>query len=536
MIPTVQILVFLLAVVATVAVVAARLRIPDPILLVLTGVGLAFVPGLTPVELAPELVLLLVLPPVIYVSAVTMSWREVRLNLGSISLLAVGCVLFTTVATAAAAHWLLGLSWPIGFVLGAIVSPPDTMAPISIARHMGIPRRILIILEGEGLANDATALILYRFAVAATSAGMFALDEAVAMFLVIVVGEVLWGIAVGWVMLRLRHWVADPRIEITLSVLTPFLAYWPPEHLGGSGVLATVTTGLYAGWMAPRLMGAATRLQGLLFWDSLIYAIEGMVFLITGLQARVLVNRSGSYRLSELVFSALIVSAVVILARFVWTYPAAYLPVGLKLWIRPVNPLPTWQGVFAVSFTGVRGIVSLAAALALPLALANGAPFPDRDLILLLTFSVIMVTLVGQGLILPLVVRALGLISTGRHEQDALRAEEYDARRRAIEAALDQLDRLSREGRFAAEIIQRLRAEQQDRLRTIRDSSDRDVSRREVGEIHGEIELALIGVERHEIDRLFRKGSLNGEGRRRIERELDLREAHILTSNERPEA
>src|SRR5229473_6721303 len=245
MIPTIQILVLLLVVVAAVAVVAARLKIPASILLVLTGIVLALVPGLPAVELAPELVLLLVLPPVIYSSAVAMSWREFQFNLRPIALLAVGCVVFTTVATAAAAHWLLGLAWPVGFVLGAIVSPPDAVAPLSIARRMQLPRRILVILEGEGLANDASALILYRFAVAAVGAGAFSLSQAAGMFAAIICGEILWGIGVGWLMLRLRRWVHDPRIEVMLSILTPFVAYWPPQHLGGSGVLATVTCGLY---------------------------------------------------------------------------------------------------------------------------------------------------------------------------------------------------------------------------------------------------------------------------------------------------
>jgi CPA1 family monovalent cation:H+ antiporter len=282
MIPTIQILVLLLIVVAAVALIAARLKIPPAILLVLTGVVLALVPGLPTVELAPELVLLLVLPPVIYASAVAMSWREFRFNLRPISLLAVGCVLFTTVAVAAAAHWLLGLAWPVGFVLGAIVSPPDALAPLSIARRMQLPRRILVILEGEGLANDATALILYRFAVTAVSAGVFSFGQAAETFAAIVTGEIIWGIGVGWLMLRLRRWVHDPRIEITLSILTPYFAYWLPEHLGGSGVLATVTTGLYISWNGLRLISAATRLQGIFFWDFFIYLVEGMVFVITG--------------------------------------------------------------------------------------------------------------------------------------------------------------------------------------------------------------------------------------------------------------
>jgi monovalent cation/hydrogen antiporter len=229
-----------------------------------------------------------------------------------------------------------------------------------------------------------------------------------------------------------------------------------------------------------------------------------------------------------LIFSALIVSTLVILARFVCTYPATYLLTRLGFWIRRADPVPTWQRVFAVSFTGVRGVVSLAAALAPPLAMADGRPFPDRDLILFLTFSVILVTLVRQGLLLPWVMRALGLIATGRREHDTARAEEFGARQRAIEAALKTLDRLSREGRFAAEVVEGIRAQYQDRLRLTRYSSDGDAHHRELSEVYDEIELALIGTERNELDQLFRKGMLNGEARRRIERELDLREAHII--------
>ena len=202
---TIQTLIFLLVVIASVAVAETRLRVPSAILLMLTGVILALIPGLPTVELAPELVLLLVLPPIVYSSAVAMSWREFRFNLRPISLLALGCVAFTTVATAAAAHWVLGLPWPVGFVLGAIISPPDAVAPLSVARRMQLPRRILVVLEGEGLANDATALVLYRFAVAAVSAGTFSLGQATAAFGAIVAGEIIWGLEVGWLMLRLRR-------------------------------------------------------------------------------------------------------------------------------------------------------------------------------------------------------------------------------------------------------------------------------------------------------------------------------------------
>jgi monovalent cation/hydrogen antiporter len=533
MIPTIQILVLLLVVVAVVAVLAARLQIPPAILLVMTGVILALVPGLPTVELAPELVLLMVLPPIIYSSAVAMSWREFRFNLRPISLLAVGCVIFTTVAVAAATHWLLGLPWPVGFVLGAIVSPPDAVAPLSIARRMQIPRRILVVLEGEGLANDATALILYRFAVVAVSAGVFSFSQAAGAFAAIVVSEILWGIGVGWLMLRLRRWVDDPPVEITLSILTPYLAYWPPEYLGGSGVLATVTAGLYISWNGLRLISAATRLQGIFFWNFFIYLVEGMVFLITGLQARTLIGRIGDYHISELVIPAVIVSAVVIVARFIWMFPATYLPRWLYPPLRRRDPSPPWQWVFVLAFTGVRGIVSLAAALAIPFATDTGQPFPARDLILFLTFSVILVTLVVQGLMLPLVIRALGLAHAGRRERRADRAEEHKARREAIEAVIARLDELAAERHLSEDVVRPLRIHQRDRLRHVEHGSDGDDSHRKLSELHDEIELLLIAAERKHINDLFRDGKLKDEARRRIERELDLREADI--ANQRAE-
>src|SRR5262245_32898337 len=524
--PTVQVLVLLLAVTAAVAVVAARLKIPPAIILVLTGVLLALIPGLPAVELAPDLVLLMVLPPVIYSSAVAMSWREFRFNLRPATRLALGCVGCTTVAVAAATHWLLGLPWSVGFVLGAIVSPPDAVAPLSIARRLQIPRRILVVLEGEGLANDATALILYRFAIVAVGVTAFSPARAVGTFAAIVVGEIIWGLAVGWVMLRLRRWVDQPRVELILAVMTPFLAYWPPEHLGGSGVLATVMAGLYASWNGRRLISSATRLQGIFLWDFFTYVMGGMIFLITGLQARTLLDRVGQFSPCELVVSAAIISAVVIIARFVWIYPATYVPRWISARVRRRDPSPPWQWPFAIAFTGIRGVVSLAAALAIPLLTAGGAPFPERDLILLLTFSVILVTLVGLGLLLPSVIRMLGLAQAGRREQRADRAEEHAARQEAIKAVIARLEQLKSERDLSDDIVGALRARHKQRLGHAMRSTSADEDDRRYGELHNEIERLLIAAEREHINGLFRAGKLKDEARRRIERGLDLREAY----------
>jgi len=533
MISTIHVLVFLLAVIAAVAVVSTRLKIPPSILLVLTGVALALIPGLPTIAIAPEFVLLVMLPPIIYSSAVAMSWREFRFNLRPIALLAVGCVVFTAAATAVAMHYLFGMPWLPGFVLGAIIAPPDAVAPLSIARRLQVPRRLLVILEGEGLANDATALVLYRFAVAAVSAGAISMSQASGTFVAIIAGEIVWGIGVGWLMLRLRRWVGDPRIEITLSILTPYLAYWLPEELGGSGVLATVTAGLYISWNGLRLISAATRLQGIFFWDFLMYLIEGMVFLITGLQARAVIAGIRGHSLLELTTSAALVSVVVIVARFVWLYPATYLPRWLVPAIRRKDPSPPWQWPFALASAGVRGVVSLAAALAIPLVTERGQPFPERDLILFLTFSVILVTLVGQGLLLPRVIRALGLANAGRRELRADRIEERRARRRAVEAAIERFDQLAIERALSEDIVKPLRASQRARLAHIEMKGDGADHRGPVIDVYDEIELELIVAERTLINDLFRDGKLKDEARRRIERELDLREAHL--ANQRDE-
>jgi NhaP-type Na+/H+ or K+/H+ antiporter len=339
----------------------------------------------------------------------------------------------------------------------------------------------------------------------------------------------LWGIAVGWLMLRLRRWVAEAQIEIVLSILTPYVAYWPPQHLGGSGVLATVVAGLYVSWNGLSMISAATRLQGIFFWDVLVYLIEGMVFLMTGLQARTSIMALGTYSLSVLAGAAAVVSVVVILARFVWIFPATYLPRWLFPAIARKDPSPPWQWPFMLGFTGVRGIVSLAAALAIPFTMDNGRPFPDRDLILFLTFSVILVTLVGQGLMLPAVIRVLGLANAGQRELQTGRTEELLARRHAIDSAIERLERLAAERALPDELVQRLRRRHQERLRHFEHAPEPEESRQDPIASPDEIELLLIAAERERINELYRQGTLRDEARRRLERELDLREANLAS-------
>ena len=526
---TIQTFLLLLAVLVVIALIAQRFRTAPSILLVIAGIGLAFVPGLPPLELAPEFVLLVILPPLIYSAGVAMSWREFRFNLRPIALLAVGCVVFTTCAVAAGVHYLLGWQWGVAFVLGAIVAPPDVLAPLAIARRLGLPRRIVVILEGEGLANDATALILYRFAVAAVATGMFSLPRAAGTFALIVVGEIAWGIAVGWLSLRLRQWMHNPRIEITLSLMTPYLAYWIPEHLGGSGVLATVAAGLYVSWNGPLLIPAATRLQGIFFWDLIIYLIEGFVFLLTGLQARTLIEKAPSFSLRELVVAILLTTFICIAARFIWMFPATYLPRWLSASLRARDPAPTWQYPFILAFTGVRGVVSLAAALAIPLTAAGGVPFPQRDLILFVAFGVIFITLVGQGLMLPTVIRWLGLAKGADQERRREHADELAARTNALEAARRHLGKLAAERKLPDEAVALLNHRHDLRLQALPRDTDDGM---ELTHLGVELRLELIAAEREFLYQLLRDGKLTDESRRRIERELDLEEEAVVCRKE----
>src|SRR6202166_635050 len=525
----VQTLLFMLAVLAAVAVAAKRLNISPSIFLVVAGIGMALIPGLPKVELAPELVLLVILPPLIYSAGVAMSWREFRFNLRPIALFAFGCVVFTTCAVAAVAHWLIGMPLAVGFVLGAIVSPPDAVAPLAIVRRLGVPRRLVVVLEGKGLANDATALILYRFAVAAVSTGLFSFDKAAGTFALIVVGEIAYGIGVGWVSLRLRRWAHDPRVEITLSLMTPYAAFLVPEQLGGSGVLATVAAGLFVSWNGPLLIPAATRLQGIFFWDLLVYFLEGFVFLVTGMQTRTLLDRMDANLLHGLALTILVTVVVVIVTRFIWIYPVAYLP----RWLSPSparrDPTPPWQSIFFLGFVGVRGVVSLAAALAIPLTTAAGAPFPDRDLILFVTFGVIVVTLIGQGLTVPAVVRWLGLAQHAADEREREHRAEIAARAEALNVAHGRLKQFVADGQVSVEALAILRARHDYRTGRLSEHSADDG---DAAAVAAELRMELIAAEREYIYRLLQEGQITDEARRRIERELDLEEASIACKKE----
>jgi CPA1 family monovalent cation:H+ antiporter len=523
----VDIFVGLLLAVAVLALLARRFHIPYPIFFVIGGLLIGWIPGLPRVKLDPDLVFLFFLPPLLYPAALFTSWRDFRANLRPISLLAIGLVLFTSVLVAGLAHYLFHLPLAVGFVLGAIISPPDAVAATAIAERLSVPRRIVTILEGESLVNDATALVAYRFAVAAVTTGSFSLVQAGGEFLLIGIGGIVVGLAAGWLAAWFHTRVDDAPIEITFSLLVPFAAYLAAEHLGVSGVLAVVTAGLYLGRRAPELISFRTRLRAGPVWEMVQFLLNGFVFILIGLQLpRVLRALSGhaDYSSGQLVWYALTISVAVIVIRILWVFPATYLPRLLFKHIRDKDPYPSWRHVTIVAWTGMRGVVSLAAALALPFTVGNGDPFPNRDLVLFLTFVVILATLVVQGLSLPALIRGLGIKDDG-----AAAREEHDARLKANQAALARLKQTAEHNPAKADAKRRLTIEYEDRIRQLETSDAENPSspRHLFSSEYEHLSQETLKVERDSILRLRNRGDISDEVLRRIQLDIDLAEARL---------
>jgi Na+/H+ antiporter len=509
-----EIILGLMVVVAALAWLSNRLRVPYPILLVLGGLALAFIPHLPAVDLDPHLVFVLFLPPILYYAGTHTSWRDFKANLRPITQLAVGLVLFTTVAVAVTAHYAAGMSWAAAFVLGAIVSPPDAVAATAILQRLGVPRRIVVILEGESLVNDATALVTYQFAIAAVGTGTFSLPLATERFIVAGAGGIGIGLGVGMLMAWVRPRLRDPSVENALAVLTPWVAYLPAEWAGLSGVLAVVTCGIYIARRLGRISTAPVRLRTYAVWEAFDFILTGLIFILIGLQ----ISRIAGLATWGWVKLTVAISVVAIVARFAWVYPSAYLP---RRWIRHIrerDPMPAWSHIFLVAWTQMRGAVSLAAALALP------REIPGRDLILFITFGVILITLVFQGLTLPAVIRALGIKASADENAD----EEVTARYLAALAAIERLDALGARNAGAAAALQRLRASYDDRIdyfsRMMNPDGDNALLSCESGE---EAARAAIAAQREMLIRLRDQGVIGDDVLRLVERELDHEESTL---------
>ena len=515
----------LLVSVAGLSALARLLAIPYPIVLVVGGALLGFIPGLPDVTLNPEVVLVVFLPPLLHSSSIFADFGFLRANLRGMTLSAVGLVLLTMCAVAWAAHALVpGMSWEAAFVLGAIVSPTDPLAAATILRRLEVPRRIVSAVEGEGLFNDATALVAYRVAVTAVVAGSFSLADATLDFVLAAAGGVAIGLVVGWAIAEIRQRTTDAQVSITISLLTGYAAFVPADALGLSGVLATVTAGIYMGVRGPRVLPARIRLQGFFVWDILDFLVNATLFVLIGLQLRMVVDALHGYSAGELAGYAIAVSAVVVATRLVWLFTVPYL-------IRALDRRPSqlarrtnasWRLV--VGWSGMRGAVSLAVALAIPLNTDAGAEFPQRDLIIFLTFAVIFFTLVVQGLSLPALIHRLGVTDDGSDADEELRA-----RLVATKAAISQIDALSAEEWTRDETIERMRAMYQYRKRRLaaRAGKIEDDGYEDRSLAYQQMVQIVLSAQREALLQLRAEGDLSNEAMNRILRELDLEESRL---------
>jgi monovalent cation/hydrogen antiporter len=515
----------ILAAVALLLIAAERTSIPYPILLVVGCLGLGFIPGIPDIQLPPDLVLIAVLPPLLYGAAFFTSLRDLRENAFAITLLAIGLVLSTMVIVAVVAHALIpGLSWGVAFVLGAVVSPTDPTAATAIAERVGLPRRLVALIEGESLVNDGTALVAYKFAVIAVVSGTFSFGEAAGSFALNVVGGIAIGLGVGFLVRQVRRRIKDPALAITLSLMSGYFAYLPAIAAGVSGVLAAVTIGVYMGWYTPELTTWQTRLQGIAVWEITFFILNALLFALIGLQLPVIVDALSGYSAMQLMGYAAAVALTVIAARFLWVIPGTYLTAWMRREKRPIqNP---GSASIVLGWAGMRGAVSLAAALALPLTTDSGAPLPGRDLIQFITFALILVTVVGQGLTLPWLIRRLGVIEDGTEEE----REELRARLVIARAALERVDELEGEDWTRDGTVERVRRLYEFRQRRfkIRAGKIEDEDGVEEGSLaYQRMMHEIYAAQRQALVGLRNSRQISSEVMRRVEHELDLEESRL---------
>jgi len=518
---------FLLFFVIAFGLLAKKLGMPYSIVMVIGGLLLSFLPGIPNFTLNPDLVFLVVLPPLLYAAAWTTSWRDFRYNLVSIFLLAFGLVAFTVLGVALAASRVFdGFDWRLGFVLGAVVAPTDAIAASSIARRVGLPGRIVDILEGESLINDASGLLALQFATAILVRNQVpSLPGGALTLLWLIAGGAGLGLLVGWIIERVERRINDGPIEITLSILVPYAVYLAADKIHASGVLAVVSCGLFLSRASARFFSPAVRIQVWSVWDALNFILNGLVFVLIGLQLPVIRASIRGYSLPTLIGYGALFSCILILLRLAWVFPGTAVAWLIRTRVLHQNErFPTQRAIFVLGWTGMRGVVSLAAALALPSLLADGSPFPHRGLIVFLTFCVIFVTLVLQGLTLPPLIRKMGLAGAAGPN-----CEEREARRIVIEAAVSHLKGArERDDEEFAELYDDLTGHYSQRLADLQAGKDENGDGADHSR-HMVLTLETLGVERETAIRLRDEGRINDEVLRRIERELDLTESRIAT-------
>jgi monovalent cation/hydrogen antiporter len=509
----------LLIAVAALVTIARRLGVAYPVFLVLGGLGLGFVPGVPRVEIDPDMIFLIVLPPLLYIGAYFTPIRSLRENLTTISSLAVGLVIASACAVAAVAHALVpGMPWSVAFVLGAIVAPPDAIAAIAITRPLAVPRQIVTILEGESLLNDATALTMYVIALAVAAGGGFSPGRAALTFAAAIVGGCVIGVSVGWIIAHIRARLEDTPVEMTISLLTPYAAFLPADRLDTSGVIATVAAGLYLGHRGSHIMGADARLTGRALWDTITFLLNGFVFIVMGLEVPLLLRTMTLSVAAHLIGIGIVVTLVLVLVRALWIFATVYLPSARR------DRGDAFACSLILAWAGMRGVVSLAAALALPVTFPGGSPFQARDALIVVTLTVIVLTLLGQGLTLPRLIRALGL---GRDA--GLREEEARARQRLLDAAGQRIDELYPVWPGHRPLLDQLRETYRHRSEHVERQREPPAGEEEDRELieHREIRRTLLDAEREALLRLRAEGEVDDVVLRDLERELDLEERRM---------
>ncbi len=498
--------------------IARRIGVPYPTLFVLGGLGLAFVPGLPHIQLEPDLVLLVFLPPLLFAAAVESPTRELRTYLAPLLRLSFGLVLVTMIIVAAVAQATIpGIGWAAAFTLGAIVGPTDALAATTVIRRLGAPRVVRTLLEGEALFNDATALVAYRAAALAAVTGTFVLSEALAAFVVAAVGGIAIGAVVGRLAGAILRRLDDPPVEVLISVVVPFAAYLPADRLNLSGVLAAVAAGLVIGSRFGTILTASSRVLWLTSWKMIGFVLNGFVFVLIGLELPDVLRGLEGRPPLEIAGLAVLVSGVVVVTRLVWVFASSLLPGSPRRILAARDPRLASRITLVVGWAGLRGAVSLAAALALP------ANFPERNLILLLTFAVILVTLVGQGLTLPWFIR--------RAEWDGVEPDGDEAtlaRTASYQAGLDEIERARSEWPTHVQLLDRLQSGLQDRTQHLATADPSETAeRRQERMDHEAIQHGVISAQRTAVIQLRDRGEINDLTLRAIERELDLEELRM---------
>lgn len=524
----IEVVVILLAVMAALSAVAEMIRISYPVLLVVVGLVIGLIPGLPIIELKPEVVFFIFLPPLLYAAAWSTSWHDFKKMKRPITLLAVGLVLFTTTLVAVIAHYMIpDFTWPLAFLLGAIISPPDAVAATSVTKGLNVPKRVLVILEGESLVNDASGLIAFRYALIAVTTGNFIFWEASLNFIMVVVGGIAVGLLVGYVFYNIHKLcTTSSMIDVILTLLTPFVAYTVAERIHTSGVLAVVVAGLFLTYRASVMFSHQTRIHALGVWETMVFILNGVIFILMGLQLpAILKGIETNYSLPLMIGYGLLIGVGIMIIRLLWVFPGAYLPRILSKRIRDAEERPNWKAVFITGWTGMRGVVSLAAALALPVTLNDGSPFPQRDLILFVTFVVIMFTLVFQGLSLPYLIRKFNLPSSNQEEM-----EEQHARIKLANSVILHIEENYAMGVVHDDVLNQVKNKYELKINHLNKKVRTEENTKDTTRLFDQLnkmQKELLKVERNVILDMHKQGTVGEEVLRRLEYELDLEESRL---------